>query len=181
MTMSESRTVLDFWIEAGPEKWWRKNPAFDAEIAKRFQPTHAQACESDLDDWAITPDGALALIIVLDQFSRNLHRNSKLAYAQDGKTASLARVQVVSGTDQRMPREIHQFCYLPLMHSENLEDQDLCLQQMRRFGDEGSIRSAVQHREIIDRFGRFPHRNAILGRNTTEAEQVFLDDGGFSG
>ena len=181
MTIGDPKEILDFWTEAGPAKWWKKNPDFDAEIAKRFQKTHERACAGELDDWAETADGALALIIVLDQFSRNLHRNSPQAFAQDGKTASIARAQIASGGDKTMAREIHQFCYLPLMHSENLDDQDLCLQQMQKMGEKNSIRSAIEHRDIVARFSRFPHRNAVLGRSTTAEEQSFLDAGGFSG
>ena len=181
MSEIEPQEVIDFWIAAGPKKWWRKDPEFDAEIKQRFGGIHEQACAGKLDHWANTPAGALALILVLDQFSRNLFRDSPLAFAQDDKCAALARVQIKSGADQKMPSDINEFCYLPLMHSERLADQDLCLESLQRLGKEQNIKAAVEHRDIIVEFGRFPHRNRVLGRVTTEQEQAFLDGGGFSG
>jgi len=181
MVIASPNAVLNFWIEAGTGKWWKKDPAFDADIAHRFADTHEAACNGELDHWMDQPDSALALILVLDQFSRNLFRNSPKAFAQDQKCSDIARRQIESGANRSMPREIENFCYLPLMHCEDLESQELCLKEMKRLGDELSIKSAVEHMEIIDKFGRFPHRNAVLRRHTTVEEQAFLDGGGFSG
>ena len=175
------RDVLDFWIKAGPKKWWKKDADFDQQIASQFGETYRLACDGQLDHWSQSPEGALALILVLDQFSRNLHRNSPLAFAQDDRCVDLVKQQIASGNDRKMPSEINEFCYLPLMHSEALDDQDLCLAQMQRLDKEGNIKAAVEHRDIIERFGRFPHRNKVLGRETTTAEQRFLDEGGFAG
>lgn len=133
------------------------------------------------DDWTDSPEGALALIIILDQFSRNLYRNSPQAFAQDRRCAQITHEVMDKGLDQKMPEDLRVFCYMPLMHSEDLEDQELCVKVMNDNGYEANISFAEDHRDIIKRFGRFPHRNAALGRETTEEEKQFLDDGGFSG
>ena len=181
MAIASAKDVLEFWIKAGTEKWWKKDPDLDAEIAQRFKATHEAACNNELDHWANQPDSALALILVLDQFSRNLFRDSPKAYAQDDKCAELARQQIGSGANLLMPQDIANFCYLPLMHCEDLESQKLCLQEMTRLKNERGIQSAIEHMEIIEKFGRFPHRNTVLGRRTTAEEQAFLDGGGFAG
>ena len=173
--------VIDFWIEAGPKMWWKKDDGFDAEILKRFGETHAKAAAGELDHWAETPDGALALILVLDQFSRNLFRNSPKAFAQDKQCVALVRAQMEAGHDREMNPEISHFCYLPLMHSEALEDQELCIAEMERLDNKPSLKAAIEHRDIVAKFGRFPHRNTVLGRDTTADEQAFLDGGGFAG
>ena len=173
--------VINFWIEAGPKKWWKKDDGFDTEILNRFGALHNKACAGELDLWAETPDGALALILMLDQFSRNLFRNSPRAFAQDAHCAALVRAQMQRGADREMHPEISHFCYLPLMHSEVLEDQEMCIAEMRRLDNKPSLKAAIEHRDIIAQFGRFPHRNAVLGRQTTPEEQAFLDGGGFAG
>ncbi len=181
MTDAVAQEVVKFWIDAGAKKWWKKDPEFDAEINRRFGRIHQQACKGECDHWASTPEGALALILVLDQFSRNLHRNSRLAFAQDNKSAALVKAQVEAGNDRKMPSEVQAFCYLPLVHSEDLADQQQAVELMQSLGWEAALRSAIEHRDIIAEFGRFPHRNEVLGRDTTEAEQKFLDEGGFAG
>ncbi len=173
--------ILNFWIDAGPEKWWRKDAKFDAEINSRFGALYEQACAGKLDNWASEPESALALIILLDQFSRNLHRNSPRAFAQDAKCAALVHQLIDAGMDRQMPEKIAEFCYMPLMHSEQLQDQETCLHEMKRTGKQGNIKAAKEHLEIIEKFGRFPHRNPVLGRDTTPEEKAFLDGGGFSG
>ncbi len=173
--------VLDFWAEAGPEKWWKKDPVFDAEIATRFEESYELACHGGFDDWATEPHGALAIIIMLDQFSRNLYRDSHLAFAQDAKALSIAKSAIQANLDTQMREDIRPFCYLPLMHSEDLADQNLCVAIFEKNGPKDNLRAAIEHRDIIQRFGRFPHRNVVLGRETTEEEQAFLDGGGFAG
>ncbi len=172
--------ILAFWREAGPEKWFAKNDGFDAEIARRFGSTHRAAHEGRLDGWADTPEGALALIITLDQFPRNMFRGEARAFASDPKALGLARRAVESGADARMPADLKSFAYLPFEHSEDLVDQDRSVALYAPIGGE-TARYAEIHRDIIVRFGRFPHRNAILGRATTPEEQAFLDEGGFAG
>ena len=176
-----SQTVLEFWVQAGPKKWWKKDEGFDAEIARRFGGTHVEAANRLREDWLQTPDATLALIIVLDQFSRNLFRNSPNAFAQDEYCRSIVKSAMEAGTDRLTHEDINEFFYLPLMHSEDISDQKLCLSEMERLGKEGNVKAAKEHLDIIEKFGRFPHRNAVLGRRTTVEEQAFLDAGGFSG
>ncbi len=179
--IAEPHTVTDFWADAGPKKWWTKNDAFDADIRTRFGATLKAAEGGDLDHWQDTPNGTLALILVLDQFTRNLNRNSPDAYANDNKALAVAKAAIQRGDDQRMRNDIMVFTYLPLMHSENIEDQRRCLAHMEATGLEGNIKAAREHLDIIERFSRFPHRNAALGRKTMPEEQAFLDAGGFKG
>lgn len=181
MTKSVPQDVLDFWIDAGPKKWWKKDDNFDAEISTRFGARHSQAAQGELDDWATDAGSALALIIILDQFSRNLFRDSPKAFAQDAKCRAIVNKVMESGIDRKMPADIAEFCYLPLMHSEDISDQERCLKEMERTGKEGNIKSAKEHLDIIARFGRFPHRNSVLGRQSTQEEIAFLEGGGFAG
>ena len=179
--MTHSQDILDFWREAGPDKWFTKDERFDAAIRERFADTVEEARAGKLDGWADTPDGLLALIIVLDQFPRNLFRDDPRAFASDERGAELARRAERDGWVERMPDDIAAFALMPLMHSEELSDQDLCVEAMRRHGFEANVPHAEEHRDIIARFGRFPHRNEVLGRKTTEEERAFLESGGFAG
>lgn len=173
--------ILDFWIEIGPEKWWKRDNAVDSKIRERFAGTLEDARKGKLDHWLEEPDSALALIIIFDQFSRNLNRGSAQAFAEDTRCVHLVRGIIDRGLDERIRNDLRAFCYLPLMHAENPYDQDRCVEEMQKLNLEGNIKAAKEHAEIIHRFGRFPHRNKVLGRKTTPAEQAFLDDGGFSG
>ena len=173
--------VLEFWTAAGPEKWWQKDIEFDVEIKNVFGATHAAAKSGDLNNWLETPDGTLALVIVLDQFSRNLFRNDARAFEQDEQCVSIVKSAMDSGFDRKMRSDIGMFIYLPLMHSEDISDQKLCVKEMTRLKLENEIKFAKIHLDIIEEFGRFPHRNKVLGRATTPREQEFLDEGGFSG
>lgn len=172
--------ILDFWFQAGTKKWWARDADFDAEIAERFSEIHARASQGDLDDWAGEKTSALALVIVLDQFSRNLFRDDARAFAQDAKARDIARQTIAAGFDHASARDQRQFFYLPFMHAEDLAMQDYCVALYQLLGDENSLRFADLHRDIICRFRRFPHRNRVLGRPTSPAEQAFLDSGGFS-
>lgn len=172
--------VVAFWKDAGPKKWFAKDPAFDAEIRDRFLETHFAAARRELDGWAETAEGALALLILLDQFPRNLFRGSSHAFATDPLARHYAAAAVDAGFDQAHPVELRAFFYLPFEHSERLEDQDRSVLLNAGLGEQ-EIRYAAIHHEIIARFGRFPHRNASLGRATTDQEQAFLDAGGFAG
>ena len=175
------KEVLAFWRSAGPDKWFEKDPAFDAEIATRFSALWQDAADGKLSQWEATPDGALALVIVLDQFPRNLFRGSARTYRADAIARAVADRALARGFDQQVSSPERQFLYLPFMHSENLPDQERCVDLARRYGDDEFTKYAEQHADIVRRFGRFPHRNAMLGRATTPEEQAFLDDGGFSG
>ena len=180
--IASAAQVNRFWSEAGPERWWKRDEGFDATIAERFAATHRAATGGLLDRWADgSPDDALALVLVLDQFSRNLHRDDWRAFAADPKCLSLVHVLLARGTDRAMREDIGFFVYLPLMHSEILADQRRCLHEMERLGREENARFARIHLEAIERFGRFPHRNAVLGRVSTQEELDYLAEGGFAG
>jgi len=173
--------VVTFWTEAGPKAWYKKKTAFDAEIRRRFEALHFAASRGELDGWAETAEGALALLLLLDQFPRNMFRGSPHAFATDPLARQVARAAVDRGFDQQVAPELRQFFYLPFEHSEHLEDQDHSVALCAASGDADLLKWARLHRDIIARFGRFPHRNASLARTTTEQEQAFLKSGGFAG
>jgi uncharacterized protein (DUF924 family) len=170
--------VLAFWREAGPARWFRKDEAFDSDFRTRFLAAHEAAARGEFDDWAATADGALALLILLDQFPRNCFRGSAAMFATDDRALQLAPQAIDAGFDARVDPQLRNFFYLPLMHSENLQDQDRAVALTHPFGGE-EHRYALLHRDVIEKFGRFPHRNPVLGRATTPDEQQFLDNGGF--
>jgi uncharacterized protein (DUF924 family) len=172
--------IVAFWREAGPSRWFRKDDAFDRDFRDRFLSTHEAAARGEFDTWANTAEGALALCILLDQFPRNSFRGTARMFATDEKARAIARAAVDRGFDAQVEEPLRQFFYLPFMHSEHLADQDLCVELSERVGAD-SVRWAVLHRDIVARFGRFPHRNPVLGRQTTPEEQSFLDEGGFGG
>ncbi len=181
MNTVRPRDVLDFWFAAGEAKWWTKSDAFDADIAKRFGVTYAEALAGKLEDWINEPQGALALVIVLDQFSRNLYRNDHRAWAQDAKALALTREVIRRHFDVELPVGVRNWIYMPFMHSEDLACQQEGLTYFARLDQPETMKFAEEHIDIIKRFGRFPHRNAVLGRVSTPQEQSFLDAGGFSG
>ena len=173
--------VLTFWKEAGPGKWFKKNPAFDAEIRERFEAAHFAAARRELDSWADTAEGALALLLLLDQFPRNLYRGSAHSFATDPKARAIARVATERGWHQVVDADMRQFLLLPFEHSEDLGDQEYGVHLAEDLGDGELIKWTRIHRDIIARFGRFPHRNPSLGRANTAEEHAFLEGGGFSG
>ena len=173
--------ILAFWREAGPKKWFNKDAAFDQEIRTRFLATHEAAAAGTLADWENTAEGALALVILLDQFPRNMFRGSARAFATDPMAHRIADGAIAKGYDGQVSATDRQFFYLPFEHSESLADQDRCVTLFRAAGDAELLKWAELHADIIRKFGRFPHRNAVLGRATTAAEQAFLDSGGFAG
>ena len=173
--------IVGFWRHAGPQKWFKKSAAFDEAVRLKFEPVHHAAARGAYDAWAGSAEGTLALLILLDQFPRNLFRESAHAYATDPKARGIARVAVEAGFDRQVEPTLRNFFYLPFEHSEDLADQDFGLALCTEAGDADNLRWAALHRDIIVRFGRFPHRNAALGRVTTAEEQEFLDEGGFSG
>ena len=172
-----AKGVLHFWFGEHPKDWFVKNTAFDAEIRKRFLALHEQAAAGRLEHWAEGPRGCLALIILLDQFPRNMFRGEARAFATDARARVAARAVLERGWDRQMSRSEQLFAYLPFEHSEALEDQDLSVELMKDFEEE-QRRYAERHRDIIRRFGRFPHRNGILGRQSTPAESEFLKQPG---
>ncbi len=179
--MTKPIDVVGFWRLAGPEKWFAKSRAFDQAIALRFEPAHLAAARGEKDNWIATAEGALALLILLDQFPRNLFRDSAHAFATDGKALTVAKHAIGEGFDAEVEADLRPFVYMPLMHSEVLADQDACVVLFEALGAKTNLDFARTHRDIIARFGRFPHRNAVMGRLTTPEEQTFLDEGGFAG
>ena len=173
--------ILSFWREAGRDRWYRRDDAFDAEVRERYLELWRQASAGELSSWETSDDGALALTIVLDQFPRNMFRGDALAYSTDRLARDVAIRAIDRGVDARIDPALREFLYLPLEHSEHLPDQLRCVELFRGTENVENLDYAEQHADIIRRFGRFPHRNPILGRATTPEEQAFLDAGGFSG
>jgi len=173
--------VLAFWLAAGHERWFEPDEDFDAQIRQRFAAIYEDAAAGRLSGWESSPEGALALVIVLDQFPRNMFRENARAYAADPLARSVAARAIARGFDQRIAMPQRSFFYLPFEHSEELADQERAVELMRATGDADLLKWADLHADIIRRFGRFPHRNVVLGRAMTPEEQAFLDDGGFSG
>ena len=179
--MTEPSEIVDFWRKAGPDKWFAKDEAFDAEFKQRFHAVHDAAARRELDGWMETPDGALALCLLLDQFPRNCFRGTGHAFATDPLARSFAREAIARGHDQAFEEELRPFFYLPLQHSENLADQEESLRLFGRLTAPDADRWARHHHAVIERFGRFPHRNAALGREMTPEEQAVLEEDGFRG
>jgi uncharacterized protein (DUF924 family) len=177
----EPADILAFWREAGRERWYKRDDAFDAEVRRRYLALWQRATAGQLSSWEATDDGALALTIVLDQFPRNMFRGDSRAYASDALALAVAGRAIARGADQRIDATLLEFLYMPFMHSEHLPDQLRCVELFRNAGNTENLKYAKDHAGIVARFGRFPHRNRILGRATTPEEQAFLDGGGFSG
>ncbi len=172
--------ILDFWWQAGPEKWFARDDAFDAEIAERFSDIQEVAAEGGFDGWAETPHGTLALLLLLDQFPRNLFRNDPRAFSSDAKALQIARMSLAHGFHRAFPKNARMFFFLPFEHAEDSDAQQTSVDLFRQLGDEQGYLYALVHMDVIRRFGRFPHRNPVLGRTTTPEEQAYLDSGGFS-
>ena len=172
--------VIAFWRDAGPDKWFKKDAEFDRAIAGRFAAVHDEAAAGHKQDWAKTPGGALALILVLDQFSRNMFRGTAKSFAQDEMACGVAREAVDAGFDTHVAPDLRFFFYMPFMHAESIVDQERCVRFLHAIAP-SNLTYARDHERIIRRFGRFPHRNPIVGRHMTPAEQAFLDGGGFGG
>jgi uncharacterized protein (DUF924 family) len=173
--------VLAYWRALGPERWFEKDAAIDADMRARFGTLQVVAAKGLLDDWEVDAAGALAQVIVLDQFPRNMFRGTPAAFATDLLARAAAARAIARGFDQQVAAAERPFFYMPFMHSEDLADQERCIALCQAANDVGTLEYAEMHREIIRRFGRFPHRNAALGRVTTPDEQAFLDTGGFAG
>lgn len=176
----EARAVVAFWDDAGPRLWFAKDDAFDNRFRERFLELHERAARRELDQWNATPEGALALLILLDQFPRNSFRGTPRMYATDAAARALAAAAIAAGHDRAVAVELQKFFYLPFGHSEDLADQERGVELCRRLG-QPDIGMAEHHRDIVRRFGRFPHRNAILGRPSTREEVEYLANGGYAG
>lgn len=179
-TPAAALAVVDFWREAGPSMWFAKDPAFDRRFRERFATDYEAAARGALQHWLATPNGALGLLILLDQYPRNSFRGTPRMYATDSLARKVADEAIRRGHDRNVEQAMQLFVYLPFGHSEDLGDQERCVALNERLG-EPSLTHAKGHHDIIKRFGRFPHRNAILGRAPRPEETQFLAEGGFAG
>jgi len=179
-TGTELSEVVSFWRKAGQQRWFAKDENFDRTIRSTFLAIHEAAARGELVSWEDSAEGNLALIILLDQFPRNMFRDSARAFATDPMARAVASLALTRGFDKATDEALRHFFYLPFMHSESLADQDYSLRLYESFGDAKRLRYAATHHSVVLRFGRFPHRNCLIGRESTPAEQEFLDNGGFS-
>ena len=173
--------VIAFWREAGPERWFEKNEVFDEVVRARFLALHERVAAGELKDWENSAEGTLALLLLFDQFPRNMFRGTARAFATDELARAIAASALLKGFDAQVPSDLRTFLYLPFEHSEDMADQERGLALHTATGDQDDLKWAQIHADIIRRFGRFPHRNAALGRSTTPEEQAFLNAGGFAG
>lgn len=186
--MSSIDEILDFWFAQGKEAeytqrrrvWFRKDPSFDQAIRTCFQTVYEQAAAGKLNDWQESAQGCLALILLLDQFPRNMFRGEAQSFATDDQALKVAQYAIAQGFDQELPPIRRMFIYLPFEHSENVEHQHQAVQWMQQLQIEDVTAYAIKHRAVIERFGRFPHRNKILGRLNTAEEEEFLQQPGSS-
>jgi len=177
----DHRDVIDFWfVESEPAQWWRRDPAFDRQVAERFGAVHAQAVQCELYAWRAHPLGRLAEIVVLDQFSRNIHRGTARAFAADPLALALAQEAVAAGVAAFLEPGHRGFLYMPYLHSESRRIHEIALGLFSEPGLEANLDSQIRHKAVIDRFGRYPHRNSILGRVSSEEEREFLEQAGSS-
>ena len=173
--------VISFWFEEiESAMWWKKDEAFDALLVERFSGIHARAACCELFEWRKEPEGRLAEIIVLDQFSRNMFRDSALAFANDGMSLALAQEAISCGADQALTPVQRSFLYMPFMHSESLKIHEVAVELFRKNGIRSNLDFEFSHKKIIEMFGRYPHRNKVLGRESTVEEIEFLTRPGSS-
>lgn len=179
VNFEQKEQVLRFWFEElTPKDWFTKSSELDKTIEKRFGRLHRQASACELYQWRDSARGRLAEIIVLDQFSRNIFRDNARAYAQDALALALAQEAVAQGADQNLATEEKSFLYMPYMHSESIRIHDLAVELFKAEGLENNLKFEYRHKEIIERFGRYPHRNEVLGRKSTQEEMEFLKQPG---
>ncbi|MGO1893586.1 MAG: DUF924 family protein [Luteimonas sp.] len=176
--MTTASEVVTFWREAGMQKWFRGGDEFDRECESRFLGAHLAAARREYEAWMGDAEGALALLILLDQVPRNVFRDSGHAFATDGLALHYAARAVEQGLDVQVEAGLRTFIYLPFEHSEDIAEQHRAVELFRTMGDENFLAYAVRHLEVIELFGRFPHRNRALGRVSTPQEQAWLDAGG---
>lgn len=173
--------VLKLWFEEiEPLLWWKKDDAFDVLLVERFSEMHTRACRCELFEWRREPEGRLAEIIVLDQFSRNMFRDSAQAFAHDSMSLTLSQEAIACGADQALTLVQRSFLYMPFMHSESLEIHEVAVELFRSNGIQNNLDFEFRHKKIIEKFGRYPHRNKVLGRQSTTEEIEFLTRPGSS-
>lgn len=173
--------IIDFWfVEISPKQWWAIDDKLDRRIAEQFGEVHAQAVQCELYAWRRKPVGRLAEIIVLDQFSRNIYRDTARAFAADPQALTLAQEAVAATAEKTLEPHHRAFLYMPYMHSESRQIHEIAVQLFSEKGLESNLEFELRHKAIIDRFGRYPHRNKLLGRNSTKEEIDFLKTPGSS-
>jgi uncharacterized protein (DUF924 family) len=180
---AQAREIVEFWFSAAVKvRWFKPTPEFDAQLRDKYSALLRAARAGELRDWADTARGALALILLLDQLPRNIYRGDAESFASDAQARSVARQALASGFDTDVDVEQRQFFYLPFMHSEDLADQEQCVALCEATCSEENVKFAILHRDLIARFGRFPHRNRVLNRESSDAELDYLtSDGAFRG
>jgi len=177
MSQFQDQDVYNFWFsDLSPEDWFSGGEELDARIKERFGSVHAAVAAGECADWRKTAKGRLAEVIVLDQFSRNMYRGTARAFATDGQALVLAQEAIRAGAEKELGKEERHFLYMPFMHSESREIQEESLRLFTELGDESALHYANVHKDIIDRFGRYPHRNAQLGRGNTPEEEAYLKE-----
>ncbi len=181
MKIATPKQVVSFWKKAGPKGWFKKDPAFDQKIREEFLVTHQAAAMEKLGAWEESAEGSLALLLLLDQFPRNMFRGTTRAFDNDPQAREIAKRAIKQGFDKKVEAAFRVFFYLPFEHSEKLADQEACVKFVRAMKDKDLLHWAKVHHDIIKRFGRFPHRNEILNRRSTPEEVTFLEQGGFGG
>lgn len=168
-------TIIDYWFADGmPPRWFKKDDAFDAELRERFADAYETAASGGYDSWRESAEGTIALVLLLDQIPRNIFRDTPKAFEADAKARELTQRALTYQLDQNLSILQRMFLYMPLMHSESLEEQEQGVQLFTDLGREENIRYAIAHRDVIAKYGRFPHRNAILGRTNTPEEEAYL-------
>lgn len=177
---ADSEAVVEFWKQAGPRQWFAKDPQFDQRFRETFARLYARATRAELEDWLASASSALSLILLLDQYPRNSFRGTPRMYESDQLAVHYANRAIERGHDRNVDEALQFFFYLPLGHSESLAEQERCVALSRRLGGV-TLEHALGHAAIVRKFGRFPHRNPILGRPSSEAELEFLRQGGFAG
>jgi len=174
-----SETVLDFWFsELSPKDWFTKSDDIDRRITERFSGLHLALSRGISEEWRATPDARLALVIVFDQFPRNIYRGSPLAFATDGLALKEAKASLAVGADKAIGEDRRIFFYMPFEHAEDIGEQERCVALFEALGNANYLDYANQHHDVIGRYGRFPHRNAILGRTSTPEEKAYLAEPG---
>jgi len=175
MTITPSE-ILTFWFSDRVKPlWFNSTPEFDAELKENYQDIYAAALSGDLSEWQNSSEGCVALVVILDQFPLNMYRGLAESFDGEAKAREIAKGAISKGIDEQIPDEQKAFLYMPLMHSENLADQDLCVSLFEAAGLKENLRFARHHQEIVRRFGRFPHRNKILGRTSSKEELEYLN------
>jgi len=179
--LSMYQQIVHFWFEQiAPAQWWKKDDAFDALLHQRFSELHSRACQCELYEWRKEPAGRLAEIIILDQFSRNMFRSSARAFASDAMSLALSQEAIACGADQALTPVQRSFLYMPFMHSESLKIHEIAVDLFRKNGIQNNLDFEFSHKKIIEQFGRYPHRNKVLGRVSTKEEIEFLSRPGSS-